>query len=136
MIEDKLYPEAEWDFRPINDHIIVRMDKVELTTPSGIILLVDDDLDIKTEAKESAHKVTTGTVLAAGFSKVHSLTGNRSELIIRKGDRIRLRDVRYPSIEYRGEACVQLVETDIIGIYFEKGSTDNRLSEYWKEKSV
>ena len=135
MIDEHLYPEAEWDYKPINDHIIAKLDKVEeVTTPSGIILQVENATE--TEGGSNAMKVLTATVLAAGFSKVHSLTGNRSEMVVRVGDKVRLRDMRYPLIEFRGDSeCISIVETDIIGVYLKKDSKDDRLVNYWSRKT-
>lgn len=136
MIDDVLYPEAEWDYYPINDHIIAKLDDVkEITTPSGIVLSVDSPNNH--EGGNGAMKVLTATILAAGFSKIHSLTGNRSDVFVKVGDKVRLRDMKYPLIEFRGDTeCISIVETDVIGIFDRKESKDKRWEKYRPKEEV
>ena len=91
---------------PVEDIIIVKVDKPETVTDGGLFL-----------PKMKSAKVTRGTVTAAGEGKRHWDTGVQIPITVEVGERVVYGNYDGTSVEYQGEEHLLMRDTELLMAY-------------------
>ncbi|MBA4039950.1 MAG: co-chaperone GroES [Planctomyces sp.] len=92
-------------FRPLHDKILVRRDKAETKTDTGLYL--------PEKAKETPR---TGTVEAVGTGTINHETGELTPLTVRKGDRVLFSSYSGTEIKIEGSELLVMSEEEILAV--------------------
>ena len=87
--------------KPLSDRVIVKMQEAEETTKSGIIL-----------SSGSKEKPQIAEVVAVG----EMIDGKRSEMYVKKGDKVVLNKYSGTEVKYEGEDYIIVRQEDILAI--------------------
>ncbi|KKN79188.1 hypothetical protein LCGC14_0342050 [marine sediment metagenome] len=87
------------------DNILVREDKPDDISPGGIHIP-----DMAKRAKR------VGEVFAVGHGRLSRMTDEVIPLMVKVGDRVRIKDFSLDEIEYEGETLLHLHESDLLWI--------------------
>ncbi len=89
--------------KPLSDRVIVKMQEAEETTKSGIIL-----------SSGSKEKPQIAEVVAVGPGEM--IDGKRSEMYVKKGDKVVLNKYSGTEVKYEGEDYIIVRQEDILAI--------------------
>ena len=89
--------------KPLSDRVLIKMQKSEETTKSGIIL-----------ASTAKEKPQVAEVIEVGPGKM--VDGKREEMNVKKGDKVVVSQYAGTEVKYEGEEYLILREEDILAV--------------------